>query len=381
MTTDSKFIRARLANFLATTAGTIAGTFIPLYAHELKADDVGIGLLAALSAVAVVVANLICGRAADRYGARVFIVFGLLASALSTALQFFAYDFGSLVVLRVLNGLTLGIYPAALISHVQASQERLGRFSAFGALGWTAGSLLAGAIATYFTIKGTFIAASLLFFLAYLLTSRLGIRPADPAERKPLSLWKVFVRQRSTFISVFIRHTGAHMVWAYWPLFLTDLGADYFWIGVISAINSGVQFVVMYFVTDHAWSSGLLRAGLFLSSITFVTFALAPNFWWILPTQVLLGISWALIYVGGLRAATEGHRDSGAASAIFTSILNLSMVLGPLLGALLVSLGGHYAVIYGGAISSLGAFLYRHISLASAQNPERRKSLGAPDRC
>jgi Mg/Co/Ni transporter MgtE len=41
-------MRARLANFLATTAATIAGTFIPLYAHQLGADDVGVGLLAAL---------------------------------------------------------------------------------------------------------------------------------------------------------------------------------------------------------------------------------------------------------------------------------------------------------------------------------------------
>lgn len=372
--TDSKFIGARLANFLATTAGTIAGTFIPLYAQQLQADDAGIGLLAAASSIAVVIANLICGRAADRYGTRAFIVFGLLASAISTALQFFAYDFGSLVVLRVLNGLTLGIYPAALISHVQASKERLGRFSAFGSLGWTVGSLLSGTVATYFTIKGTFIAASLLFFLAYLLTARFEVRPPDPQDRSSVSLWEVFRRQRSTFLSVFIRHTGAHMVWAYWPLFLTQLDADYFWIGVISAINSGVQFVVMYFMTDHGWSSGLLRAGLLLSSITFVTFALAPNFWWILPTQILLGISWALIYVGGLRAATEGHRDSAAASAIFTSILNLSMVIGPLLGAALVSVGGYYAVIYGGALSSLGAFLYRHLSLTRApqtKSPER----------
>lgn len=371
-------MRARLANFLATTATTIAGTFIPLYAHELGTDNVGVGALAAAGSVAVVAANLICGRAADRYGSRAFIVVGLLASALSTALQFFAFDFGSLVVLRVLNGFALGIYPAALISHVQASQERLGRFSAFGSLGWTAGSLLAGAIATYFTIKGTFIASSFLFFFAYLLAARFGVRPPDAARGESVSLWNVFLRHRSTFLSVFIRHTGAHMAWAYWPLFLVGLGADYFWIGVTSAINSGTQVIVMYFMTDRAWSTGLLRTGLFLSGVTFVTFALAPSFWWILPTQILLGISWALIYVGGLRATTEGHPDPGAASAIFTSVLNLSMVVGPLIGSLLASVGGYYAVIYGGAISSLAAFLYRHFSLVSAQRTESRTSAGAP---
>jgi predicted MFS family arabinose efflux permease len=163
------------------------------------------------------------------------------------------------------------------------------------------------------------------------------------------------------------------MIWAFWPLFLQQLGADYFWIGVTSAINTGTQFLVMYFLTDRGWSTGLLRLGLLLSSVTFVTFALAPNFWWILPTQILLGISWALLYVGGLRAATEGHPNPGAASAIFAGVLNISMVIGPALGALLVPIGGYYLLIYVGAALSFGAFLYRQISLVrsrvSAQAP------------
>jgi predicted MFS family arabinose efflux permease len=163
------------------------------------------------------------------------------------------------------------------------------------------------------------------------------------------------------------------MIWAFWPLFLQQLGADYFWIGVTSAINTGTQFLVMYFLTDRGWSTGLLRLGLLLSSVTFITFALAPNFWWILPTQILLGISWALLYVGGLRAATEGHPNPGAASGIFTGVLNISMVIGPALGALLVPIGGYYLLIYVGAALSFGAFLYRQISLVrsrvSAQAP------------
>ncbi len=360
-------MRVRLANFLTTTATTIAGTFIPLYAHQLGADDVGVGLLAAIASLAVVVTNLLCGHAADRYGTRVFIVFGLLASAISTLLQAVAFDFSSLVVLRVLNGLALGVYPAALISHVQASKERLGRFSAFGSLGWTIGSLLAGTIATYFTIRGTFVAASGLFFVAYLLALRFGVRPPDSNSQAAGSLWEVFLSHRSTFLSVLIRHIGAHMIWAFWPLFLQQLGADYFWIGVTSAMNSGTQFLVMYFLTDRAWSTGLLRTGLFLSSVTFITFALAPNFWWILPTQILLGISWATLYVGGLRAATEGHPNPGAASAIFTSVLNISMVIGPALGAVIVPIGGYYTLIYVGAAMSFLAFLYRHISLVRAR--------------
>jgi predicted MFS family arabinose efflux permease len=86
-----------------------------------------------------------------------------------------------------------------------------------------------------------------------------------------------------------------------------------------------------------------------------------------------LGISWALLYVGGLRAATEGHPNPGAASAIFTGVLNISMVIGPALGALLVPIGGYYLLIYVGAALSFGAFLYRQISLVrsrvSAQAP------------
>jgi hypothetical protein len=104
------------------------------------------------------------------------------------------------------------------------------------------------------------------------------VRPPDPTPQKTASPWEVFLSKRSTFISVLIRHIGAHMIWAFWPLFLQQLGADYFWIGVTSAINTGTQFLVMYFLTDRGWSTGLLRLGLLLSSVTFITFALAPQF-------------------------------------------------------------------------------------------------------
>ncbi|MDW8141215.1 MAG: hypothetical protein RMJ90_02890, partial [Candidatus Bipolaricaulota bacterium] len=70
-----------------------------------------------------------------------------------------------------------------------------------------------------------------------------------------------------------------------------------------------------------------------------------------------------------------------AASAIFTSILNLSMVIGPLLGAVIVSWGGYYAVIYGGALSSLAAFLYRHLSLTHAQRAKATEPRRVSDRC
>lgn len=369
---------AHAINFLATTAATIAGTFIPIYAQQLGADNTGVGILAASASLAVVMASLISGKAADRYGGRLFIVAGLIAAALSTAIQFFAPNYAALLAMRVLNGLALGSFPAALIAHVQAAQQRLGRYSAFGSLGWVVGSLLAGTVATYFTIPGTFLAAALLFGGAFLFAFGLNDTACPERTEKQPSLWRVFRRHHPTYLAIFLRHSGAMMTWAFWPLFLQTLGADYFWIGMISAINSGTQVIVMYYMTDRAWSAGLLRTGLFLSGVTFVTFTLAPNFWWILPTQIILGVSWALIYVGGLRAATEGEPDAGAASGIFTSMLNLSAVIGPLVGTLLVNWGGYYAVLYGGAVTSFAAFLYRHFSLGYGRRQQTQAPAGAP---
>jgi len=90
------------------------------------------------------------------------------------------------------------------------------------------------------------------------------------------------------------------------------------------------------------------------SAITFFWFTLATNILEIIPTQFLLGFSWACLYVGSLKYVTERNEDRSTASGLLSSILSLSMVLGPIMAAVIYSIWPAYIpIMYNAVLFSL----------------------------
>lgn len=279
-----------------------------------------------------------------------------MLSAFAFFLQIFANSFLALLLIRVLVGFCIGIYPASLIAYVHENKKDLSRFSSFGALGWALGSLAAGIIAVYFTIKGVFIFSSLLSFLAFLtaLKMKFGKHDSINVPRFPI---KIIKKNLSLYLSILIRHTGAHMIWTFWPLFLISLGADLFWVGVIQTINSITQFIFMYTLSGRIKYTSSVTVGLILASITFFSYTLATDFWQIMPVQILLGVSWSLMYVGGLRYLMDKNVEKATVSGLFDSVLSLSSIIGPFLAAFVITFGGYKMIMYLASILAFVSFI------------------------
>jgi MFS transporter, DHA1 family, multidrug resistance protein len=105
------------------------------------------------------------------------------------------------------------------------------------------------------------------------------------------------------YFSLFLRHTGALGVWAFYPLYLRQLEASDFWIGFIYAINPAVQFSIMRRL-DSFENKKLIHAGYLISVVGFVSYALAPSYLYIIPSMFLVACAWAFLYVG----STSGCR-------------------------------------------------------------------------
>ena len=75
---------------------------------------------------------------------------------------------------------------------------------------------------------------------------------------------KIIKKNLSLYLSVLIRHSGAHMIWTFWPLFLQTLGADLFWVAAIQAINGATQFVFMYTLSSRIGYVSSVAGGLIL---------------------------------------------------------------------------------------------------------------------
>ncbi len=338
-------MKASTIQFLQN-AGIFSSVFIiPVFARDLGIDEFQLGLIVALFFLSLLVSNYVFGRWADVHGRRRILQLGLLLTALASATQMLAHDATTLAIARILVGLSAGLYPAALYAYVYDSKGKIGKFSSFGSLGWGVSTICAGILAIFWQI---FLLSSFFLFLAFVVA--LFLTPMPEVKLKvPFFPKDVIKRNLPVYLAVLVRHTGAHAIWVIFPLFLLDLKMDLLAVGVLYAVNSGTQFVVMQ-LADRFESSRLVATGLLISTATFISFTFAQNFWHMFPTQILLGASWGTIYVGSLKFVMEKNVERGTSTGLLNSVLSISAIIGPLLGGMIVggvlSLGFDLGIAY-----------------------------------
>ncbi len=150
------------------------------------------------------------------------------------------------------------------------------------------------------------------------------------------------------------------MMWVFWPLYLLSLGANFFWVGIIQSINAVTQFLVMFFISDKIKSDKSIFIGLLLSGLTFLSFILAQDYIQLLPTQVLLGMSWAFMYVGAIRYVNERSEERGTATGILNSVISFSSIVGSLLAIFIIYIVGDYrwVILAAAAMAFAGLIIF-----------------------
>jgi len=367
-------VKPYLIQFLSSVALSSSLLFIPNLAEDLGSSETLVGIIVAAYALSMFISSYIFGRLADVYSRRLFISLGLALSVVTFSLQTltdprFAAPYlanpALLAIVRALAGFSLGIFPAALTVYVYDSAGPLGRFTSFGALGWAVGTFAAGVIAEATSYYAIFVLASLCFLTAFFLS--ITMKKVDgPRLKVPFFPKDLLKRNWRVYVPYLLRHTGANFIWVIYPLYIESLGGDMFWIGVIYTVNTATQFIVMLFL-DRFEGEKLMRIGLMLAIITFVSFAFAQNFLHLLPMQVLLACSWASMYVGSLLYLMKHNVEKATSSGILGSVINISQVFGALIGGVIAQLFDFRATMYLAAIFTAGG-----LTLFSAGNKKMK---------
>jgi len=357
-------MKTNMIQFLSNLALSASLLFIPNLARDLGANNAQVGIVVAVYAFAMFITSYIFGRASDVYGRRLFIRLGLGLCTATFLLQIFADPYFAapllaspwlLALVRGLAGFSLGIFPAALTVYVYDSAGSLGRFSSFGALGWAVGTFVAGLIAFYY---GVFILSSLCFLVAFLLS--FTMKEVDsPSLRVPFFPKDLLKKNWRVYVPFLLRHVGANCIWVIYPLYIMNtLGGDKFWVGLIYTVNTATQFFVMRFL-DRFESERLIRIGLLLAIMTFLSFTFAQSFLHLLPMQVLLACSWSSMYVGSLLYLMKHNVERATSSGILSSVINISQVFGALLGGLISMIFNNFrATMYLAAILTVIGFCF-----------------------
>lgn len=286
--------------FLLSFAIQSSLIFIPLLGSELGATDFQVGLIGTAYGGAYLLASLYSGQQSDRRGRLRFVRAGLFFCSIAFAAQLLAKHLPILVAVRTGVGLSLGITTAALVAYAFELGSDMGRFSSYGSLGWIGGALASVFLTDFYDLfAASALACTLAFALSLLLSSR--SEPKVCLKEKGVPSMSAVIKQGfSIYLAVFLRHLGATSVWIILPLyFITSLGLDRSWIGILWGTNFAIQFIVMRSLEKFS-PQRVFAFGQVVSIIVFISYILIHNWWLLLSVQVMLGIAWACLCVGAL---------------------------------------------------------------------------------
>lgn len=355
-------MKAQAIQFLSNAGLFGPAVIVPIILQdELGASKDLIGVIAGGFAGAAFVSSYIFGRASDIYGKRMLLTLGLLLSGFATLTQVLSLVVGGLpffAFTRMLIGFCSGIFPAALLAYAYETKSgKMGRFSAFGALGWAVGNLGVGMFGLMY--QQAYTVCALIIFASFAVALKLPFAQ-ETKMSVPFFPKDLIKKNAPVYTSMLIRHTGANMIWVTYPLFLQSIGANNEWIGIIYFVNSFGQFFFMIFL-DRFDPSVLVAVGLGSSALTFFTFTLAGSYWEIIPSQILLAAAWSCLYVGSLRYVMDRNKEKATVSGLLSSTMSISGIIGPVLGGIAATAYGFKGTINiatGMSVVALAIFAY-----------------------
>lgn len=371
MKTNTEF----LVQFISSLSMLSLFTYIPYWAAMLGMSYLEIIIISLDYGVTIFIVNFIIGRLSDKVGVRKpFILIGLVITGGSILLFTFPQNFVEFSLTRILTAIGFGMYIPTLTALVTDKKMKLGQFSGVGTAAWAGGVIISGFIGIFW-FPGIWVFSGLVVLGSFFMALTIVEEKSD-AKKYQFSSMKVFWQRKRIFLGFIVRHSLASAVWILWPVYLASIGANEFAIALIQLLNPVTSSLVMNIFTDRLDSKLMFNLGLLFSSITFLGYLLTSNWVLILPVQVILGISWAFIYVGALRYAIESSDfDRSTVAGWINSIQSISVILGSILAFIIIFFNGTFITLIILAFVGILCMFIINFSIDFRINSQRISSL------
>ncbi|MEW6616204.1 MAG: MFS transporter [Thermodesulfobacteriota bacterium] len=372
------FITLFLAVFSAMIGIGIIVPLFPLYAQNLGATGIWLGIIFSGFAISRSIFVPLITRLSDKKGRKIFICIGLFGYALVSIIYIYAGNVYELAIFRFLQGFFGAmIVPIAMayigeISPVNKEGTFIGAFNISLFAGFGVGPFMGGALKDHFGMNAAFYAMGGLSFIAFVLV--LLFLPELHLYKKQwgnprMSYWTMLNNNIVKGITAFrlINSMGRGMVATFLPVFahqyLRLSGSE---IGLLISANILLtSFLQAPFgkLADRVSRKKLVIVGGFIASLAILLIPYTSDFTHLLVLNMAMGVAGAISLPATTALAIEEGRNMGmgAIMGVFDMSMSLGVAGGPLLGGILMDfLGIDFIFLFGGfaGFVSIGLFVW-----------------------
>jgi len=365
------FLLCAAANFLQALAFNLY-LHLPGFLHQLGADEVRIGLLSSLTAVAAILARPPVGRSMDARGRRPVILLGGLINTVVCCLYLAIDAIGpALVAVRILHGLSEAMLFSALFTlaadGIPAARrtEGIALYGVSGILPISLGGALGDAILARGSYDALFAASAALAVGSLLLSLPLREQRAPSRDPAPSRGFAAAMGQRDLvplwFLgTVFATALAAVFTFVKTWVMETGIGS----VGLFFSAYSAAAVVLRLFfawLPERVGPKNVLFPALAALGAGLVAMAQASSPLTVAAAGALCGLGHGFTFpiLSGFVVHRARESERGAALSIFTALFDGGVLIGgPAFGAIVGAAG--YPVMFGsaGALVAAGALAF-----------------------
>ncbi len=349
----------RGTTFFQHSGIAITFVFMPIIASSVAKSVFEIGIIVAAFAFAQILSETYFGRMSDRKAKRLlFIRVGFILCAATFGLHYFADNATYLIIARLGAGIASGIMIPPMLAYAYEAgkgKSKVASVISFHALGWLAGIVAAG-IAN--DEKMIFVVSSCFFIIGFIISLKLPKIQTEKIVGKGV-IKRIIVKNKFLFSSLLIRHVGAAAAWTILPIMLMEyFGAELYQVSIVYVANTLTAFLVMNLMSKKIQIQNItkFKIGIGMTVLVFVGLSLITDWWMAMPFMAIVGCSWAFLFIGGNFHLMENNPRS-TSTAIFSSTLAISTVIGPVIAGSIAYYADYTAVMVFAVIATLSAFI------------------------
>ena len=368
------FVTLTVTMFLSMLGFGLVIPLLPVYARQLGAGGLEIGLITAAFSIANILCLPFMGRLSDRLGRKVFLASGLGLLTVIALGFIWAQSSLHLILLRVLQGFAtsmhLPVAQAFMGDMTPEGQEGrwMGYFNAILFAGLGSGPLFGGVLNDLLDMRAVFIVTSVLMFLS-LLATLVFIREPQKKEthRKPhLSL--AIIRRSSVIKGLLVLNVSVGVLFAvtmtFLPLLATvNLALSTSLVGIILAARTPVsmlQSITGRFADTHNRKLQIVGGNL-VALLFMLLMPSCETFWGLLLANVCLAAGMTVAQPAATAYVVDEGRvyGMGATMALFMMAMQVGSGVGPIaIGGVIDQLGIPAGFYTGAAINILAILFF-----------------------